>query len=452
MPGSGGPKLFRKQSLERLSSPERLDQLLEIVNRRSWIPLSTLAILILGVIIWSVLGKIPTHVEGKGILVRPRTVVEFQAPAAGRLLRLEVKTDDIVRRGDILAVIARPDLEERVRLLQQKHAELTDQIEIADIPLTDRPGPEQRSLRKHVELSRLASHRLYDQQLAAIVGDHLRLDVQGEIATELRDSLEQRLADHRRSYADGVVSKVDLDDAEAAFVESLERLHAIETQRGALHTSRLQAEQQLSDRLQRIAQWKFDLHQDIADVGREISEVQRRLREETQIFSEFDGRILEVSAVPGTYLSAGERLGALAVDDGDGALRSLTYFLVKDGKRLNIGDRIRVTPNTVERERHGSIEGVILSVSRFPVTLEAATSVIGNRLIAETLLQGGYLIEVSAELLKSKIRPERYAWTSSRGEEIEVSAGTLASARVAIESERPIDFVFPLIKSAAGLD
>ena len=72
--------------------------------------------------------------------------------------------------------------------------------------------------------------------------------------------------------------------------------------------------------------------------------------------------------------------------------------------------------------------------------------------LAEALLDGGYLIEVSSELEWSSERPDRYAWTSSKGMDVEVSAGTLATARVAIESERPIDFVFPLIKSAAGVD
>ena len=145
-------------------------------------------------------------------------------------------------------------------------------------------------------------------------------------------------------------------------------------------------------------------------------------------------------------------MGATAIDASEDSLRSVTYFLVKDGKRLERGMRILVTPDTVERERHGSIESVILSVSSFPVSLEEATTVVGNRLVAESLLQGGYLIKVSAELMRSPARPDRYDWTSSRGQEVDVSAGTMTTARVAIEWERPIDFVFPLIKSAAGIE
>jgi HlyD family secretion protein len=114
---------------------------------------------------------------------------------------------------------------------------------------------------------------------------------------------------------------------------------------------------------------------------------------------------------------------------------------------------IQVTPDTVERERYGSIRGRVRSVSRFPVSLEEAASVVGNRVLAQQLIEGGYLIEVIGELERSEEHPERYAWTSSGGAEaVEVSGGTTTRARVAVEQERPIALVLPLLKSAAGLD
>jgi hypothetical protein len=62
--------IFRKESLERLSSPEQLDQLIQIVSPRSWLPLASLGMLIGLAFLWSVLGRIPITAEGKGVLVR----------------------------------------------------------------------------------------------------------------------------------------------------------------------------------------------------------------------------------------------------------------------------------------------------------------------------------------------------------------------------------------------
>ena len=120
---------------------------------------------------------------------------------------------------------------------------------------------------------------------------------------------------------------------------------------------------------------------------------------------------------------------------------------------MQAGMPIQVTPDTVERERFGSIRGVVRTVSSFPVSVEEATSVVGNRFLAQTLIEGGYLSEVASDLQRSPERPDRYDWTSSRGpDEVEVSAGTTTTARVAVERERPIAFVLPLLKSAAGID
>lgn len=62
--------LFRQESLERLSSPERLDELMTIVNLRTWLPLGALGILIGLGLIWSWVGRIPVTTSGRGLLVQ----------------------------------------------------------------------------------------------------------------------------------------------------------------------------------------------------------------------------------------------------------------------------------------------------------------------------------------------------------------------------------------------
>lgn len=61
--------LFRKEALERLSSPEQLDQLMRIVTARSWLPLAALGALIAGGLVWSIVGRIPVTTTGQGALV-----------------------------------------------------------------------------------------------------------------------------------------------------------------------------------------------------------------------------------------------------------------------------------------------------------------------------------------------------------------------------------------------
>ncbi len=61
--------IFRKEALERLSSPEQLDQLMQIVTPRSWLPLAALSSLLACGLVWSFVGRIPVTTSGKGVLV-----------------------------------------------------------------------------------------------------------------------------------------------------------------------------------------------------------------------------------------------------------------------------------------------------------------------------------------------------------------------------------------------
>jgi HlyD family secretion protein len=452
-------EIFRKKSLERLSSPERLDHLLELVDRKSWIPLAAIGVLLAGLLAWAVFARIPVYVEGQGILVRPRTIAEFQSPGPGRVVRLEVEVGTPVRRGQLLALIERPDLEERLRLRKQKAAELATQSraadEVADAAAAsgETPVSNDPSLRDHIERTRAVALRLRRERLEAIAEEALRIDAQEDVARKLSESLGERVEAQRELLESNLVSRAEFDETEESYMDSLERLYDIETQRGALQTARLEADEQLFDRLQSIAEWSFELDQQIADVHREIARLEQQIQEESRVVSDHDGRIIELNVVTGRFLGPGDRLGAMEVSDPSSALMSVSFFRVRDGKRLRSGMPIHITPDTAERERFGSIRGRVKTVSSYPVSVEEAASVVGNRGLAETLIEGGHLIEVAAELRRSSERPDRYDWTSTSGaERIEVSAGITTRARVAVERERPIVFVLPLLKSAGGLD
>jgi hypothetical protein len=58
--------IFRETALERLSSPEQLDQLMRITSPRSWMMLATIAILLAVALVWGFLGRVPTATSGEG--------------------------------------------------------------------------------------------------------------------------------------------------------------------------------------------------------------------------------------------------------------------------------------------------------------------------------------------------------------------------------------------------
>jgi len=97
--------IFRQVALERLSSPEQLDQLMQITQPRGWLALLALIGLIATVVAWSFNDTIPTQVLGRGILIRGGQLVTAAAPNAGRVTEVMAHAGDTVAQGQVLARI-----------------------------------------------------------------------------------------------------------------------------------------------------------------------------------------------------------------------------------------------------------------------------------------------------------------------------------------------------------
>jgi HlyD family secretion protein len=143
-------EMFRKEALERLSSPERLDQLMNVVNPRAWLPLATMGGIIVVGLVWSVFGRLPLTVTGQGVLIQPRRVVQLQSLSDGQVIALNIKPGMTVNRGDLLATIEQSSLEQRLEQERNKLTELLRQTQ--DIGQVDQT-------RKSLELENLALQR-----------------------------------------------------------------------------------------------------------------------------------------------------------------------------------------------------------------------------------------------------------------------------------------------------
>lgn len=67
-------KLFRQESLKRLSSPDDLNDILRVVNPSGWAVLLSVLLILAGIFVWSLVGnverKINTSVEVSGGVAR----------------------------------------------------------------------------------------------------------------------------------------------------------------------------------------------------------------------------------------------------------------------------------------------------------------------------------------------------------------------------------------------
>ena len=55
--------IFREKSIERVSSPEQLNDYIRVTNPGIWLTLSAIIVLLVGFIVWGVVGSLETKVN-----------------------------------------------------------------------------------------------------------------------------------------------------------------------------------------------------------------------------------------------------------------------------------------------------------------------------------------------------------------------------------------------------
>src|SRR5258707_1555768 len=96
-------EIFRATAIERLSSPEQLDQLVDIVRPADWIATVVIGLVLAAIVAWSVVGRIPTRAAGEGILISDGgKVVDAISSNAGSLAAIEVMVGDHVTQGQLV--------------------------------------------------------------------------------------------------------------------------------------------------------------------------------------------------------------------------------------------------------------------------------------------------------------------------------------------------------------
>jgi biotin carboxyl carrier protein len=101
-------QIFRKEALDRLASPEQLDQLMQLTSPRGWIALASLGLLLVTALLWGFFGSFADTVEGQGFLLPSDDPRPVDAPYAGVVTELRVKVGDEIKKGQPLLVLDAP--------------------------------------------------------------------------------------------------------------------------------------------------------------------------------------------------------------------------------------------------------------------------------------------------------------------------------------------------------
>jgi HlyD family secretion protein len=400
--------IFRKVALERLSSPEQLDELITVTSPRGWISLAGLGLVILAALVWGIFGSIPKTVNGQGILIRGGAVYDVVSLGAGVVAQITVRPNQVISADDVVAQIHQPELQLRIRNME---------LELSDLKAQHQKilRTEAETLRINVTVLRqertilLASLENYDRQMS---------------------TLRQKLAKQKEALGK-LTTEIEV--------------FAVEQQKAQTQLKLTQIDSMEVDRPMQVDQQGHARQQRIDDSDRALGLLRKQLDLTSVVRSPYAGRVIDLAVDEGNLITAGARV--LSVEKTDADLQAVIFIPAAEGKKIQPKMEVHVSPSTVKKEEAGYIWGTVTSVSPFPSTPEGMLRLLRNDELVRQLSLAGAPIEVKVDLQKTE--KGTYRWSSTK-QTPTISSGTLCGSSIIVERRRPISFVIPLVESTLG--
>ncbi len=412
--------LFRESSLERLSSPERLDSLMTVTTPRGWLALVAVGLVLAGALVWGFIGRTHDTIDGSGILLRRGGLAQVQAVASGTIVSMAVHAGDRIVPGQVLAQLAQPELERTIAQVEARLARLRAQGSESGVQITG--GRE--------------------LEIASVDEQTRQLDQTQKSLVEQLAYFKERLTAQEEAVRRGLINRDVAQATQQEIARTEDTIAGMDTQRAQLRA--------------RVASYSRQATQGLFSIDNQIQTEQHQLEllrlqlERTSVLRNLygGGRVIELLAEQGDALQFGQPL--LSVDLPDEPLDCYVFVPLR-GKQIQAGMSVYLTPAGLAWEEHGYMVGRVRSVSRVPLSPAAMNVYLRNsKLVEQFTAQGAtYLVYVDVE--RDPATVSGFRWTSRAGPAIEINGGTLLSASITTDDQAPITLVIPTLRRWLGV-
>ncbi len=472
--------VFRKTSLDRLSSPEQLDQVMTVTTPRAWLALFAIGAMVVTALIWGIFGSIPSKTYGQGILLTSGGVHNVTHSRSGRLTDIRVQQGEVVRQGDILARIEQQEIVDEINRLKLKLAEL-ERVE-ENLPLYQESAFQSEMYELYEMARRLEDaaaqvvimEASYNREAASAGLSRFELERAMIALDEAIVQTAQQQAEVDRLallYQAGAVPATEYESAlnqlklheinveraqqtvNAFPMQEQAAIQSLKAQEAQLEQTKLQVrlmEEELEDRKQRLAS---STAQEMVETNRNIESLQQELQYASNVVASVSGRILETRVSRGDLVQPGLSLFSIVQEGADVQdLQAILYVAADQGKQILPGMEAQFSPGVVKKEEFGYMLGRVVSISEYPATAQGMMLTLGNQELVGQMARDSAPIEVRIELVTNRETPSGYQWSTPQGPPMVIDSGTVGSGSITVSSQQPIRMIIPKIKKYLPFD
>src|SRR5271157_327533 len=412
--------IFRKASLERVSSPEQLDTIMRLTGAKRWVALAGMFLSLGVAVIWGYEGTIDTKVSGSGVIVRTGTVLNVVTSGTGLVTSINVNLGDRVKADQVVAKVSDMEMLEKIRLARSALEEA-------------------KAEREHNLLLRRQGAQL---QVEALTRDqaNAQREIQ-ELGEQVNIATEQIGVDNQL-LTKGLITRQQTLQDQQKLVEIKGQIETLQAK-----IKQIQADQYTA----RTNPERFDeeMKARTAELERNLAGLENEMAIQSNVESPYDGQVIEMKAVPGSLVTAGSPI--LSIQPQGNNLEVLVYLPSLQAKAVQPGMEAEISPSTVKREEFGFIRGRVIYVGEFPASSDALMRNFQNETLVRSIMAGGPVTELRVTLERDPMTSSGYNWSSSRGPAIAISSGTLCTVQVITRHQPPVSLLFPFFKDKLGL-
>ena len=407
--------IFRQVSLDRLSSPEQLDQMLRVTNARTWAALGAVVILLIAAGCWAFMGRVVTSATGTGVIVRQGGILNIVSNGSGIVVELKVAPGSRIRAHQVVATVAQPSMVQQLALLQSARDEAA------------RKRAQDLSLDQNTAELKIAANA---RQHANLLNQIAELDRREQL-------LSQQITVEEELYSKGLVTNQQVLDMRQKLVDLNDQVATANAQLKQLEAERfaIAATPRQED---------LDRESAVSAIERQIATARGNLQLAQEVVSPYEGEVLEIKTSPGSTVSDGQPI--LSIQPNKSSLEVLAYIPSQQAKDVRAGMDAQISPSNVKREQYGFIRGRVGFAADYPATQESIMRNFENDPLMRAVSAGGPVTEIDAMLLPDVSTASGFAWSTSRGPGGQITSGTICRVDIVTKRERPIDLVLPYLK------
>jgi len=153
----------------------------------------------------------------------------------------------------------------------------------------------------------------------------------------------------------------------------------------------------------------------------------------------------------GGVLIDSNRVSALAaLDEEESIMESVVicYVPLAEGKSLQVGMEAMITPLSIDRQKFGHMEGVIIYIDEYITSVDSIVNTLGaDNMLAEQFLGFGPVVAMALTLKEDENSHNGFYWSNRSGRNVQLSRGMIVTVDIVTERTAPISKLFPAIRT-----